>query len=253
MTVSVIIITLNEADCIGRCLDSVSWADEIIVVDSGSTDGTVEICHARHVRVTTSTEWPGFGPQKNRALALATGEWVLSIDADEWLPPALQDEIRANLAVAPDVAAFRMPRLSSYCGRFLRHGGWWPDYVTRIFRRGLAHFSGDLVHERLVVNGRIATLNEPLHHEAFVSLEEVLEKVNRYSSLGALELQGARKRSSLTRAIGHGAWAFVRTYFIRAGFLDGRMGLMLAISNAEGTYYRYAKRLLQADGKPWLR
>lgn len=250
MTVSVIIITLNEASCIERCLESVSWADEVIVLDSGSTDGTPDICLRRRAKVTTSTEWPGFGPQKNRALALATGDWVLSIDADEWLPAALQDEIRTRLAAPGDIAAFRLPRLSSYCGRFLRHGGWWPDYVTRIFRRGQAHFSDDLVHERLVVRGRVATLREPLHHEAFVDLEEVLEKVNRYSSLGASELRALGRRGSLAQAIGHGAWAFIRTYLIRAGFLDGRIGLMLAISNAEGTYYRYAKRLLQEMGKP---
>ncbi len=225
---------------IERCLASVAWADEIIVLDSGSTDRTVALCRQAGARV-VETVWPGFGPQKNRALDQATGMWVLSLDADEYLTPEAQAEIQAVLSSEPPTDAFRMPRLSSYCGRFMRHGGWYPDYVTRLFRRGRARFSDDLVHERLLVSGPIATLREPLRHETYRDLEEVLRKIDHYSSAGAT--MGARggQRGGVGPALAHGLWAFVRTYLVRRGFLDGAEGLMLAISNAETTYYKYLK------------
>ncbi|MFN5774725.1 MAG: glycosyltransferase family 2 protein, partial [Burkholderiaceae bacterium] len=152
-TLSVILITKNEAELVGQCLESVKWADEIIVVDSGSTDATVEICKRYTDRVTV-TDWPGFGPQKNRALAMATGDWVLSIDADEEVTPGLAQEIR-NMTQSPltNAAVYALPRLSSLLGRPMRHGDWWPDEVPRLFRRGEAQFSNDLVHERLEFAG----------------------------------------------------------------------------------------------------
>lgn len=242
---SVIIITKNEADCIRRCLESVSWADEIIVVDSGSTDDTVNICRSLGAQVHISADWPGFGAQKNRALSFATKEWVLSLDADEWVTPELQVEIKAALyKQCNHKAAFRMPRLSSYCGRFMRHSGWSPDFVTRLFRRGVARFSDDLVHEHLIVEGAVGSLHIPLKHETMPSLEDVLEKINAYSSAGAEMMAARGKRASLASAVGHGLWAFIRTYFLRAGFLDGREGFMLAVSNAESSYYRYLKLML---------
>lgn len=244
MTLSVIVITKNEAHAIRACLESVRWADEIVVLDSGSSDGTVDICreYTPHVHM---TDWPGFGPQKNRALALATGDWVLSLDADERVPDALRAEIQAAMAGAAH-DAFRMPRLSSYCGRFMRHGGWWPDHVTRLFKRTRSRFSDDLVHERLVVEGTTGTLHQHLIHLAFTDLEEVLDKINSYSSSGALSAAQRRKTGSLRKAVFRGLWAFVRTYVLRAGFLDGREGFMLAVSNAEGTYYRYLKLMYLA-------
>jgi glycosyltransferase involved in cell wall biosynthesis len=243
MTISVVIIAMNEADSIARCLQSVKWADEIIVLDSGSTDDTVRICreYTAHVH---QTDWPGFGPQKNRALERATGDWVLSLDADEWVTPALRDEIARASAQPRDFAAFRLPRLSSFCGRFMRHSGWWPDHVVRLFRRGAARFSDDAVHERVMVEGKTGTLLEPLMHETFVDLDELLAKMNNYSTLSAQDMQRAGKRTGLFMAVGRGVWAFVRTYFLRGGFLDGREGFMLAVATAEGTYYRYVKLLL---------
>ena len=243
MKVSVVIIAKNEAASIARCLESVSWADEVIVLDSGSTDDTVNICrqYTRHVH---ETDWPGFGPQKNRALERATGDWVLSLDADEWVTAAARDEIVRAVAQPRDVAAFRLPRLSSFCGRFMRHSGWWPDHVVRLFRRGSARFSDDAVHERVIVNGKTGTLREPLMHETFVDLDELLAKMNHYSTLSAQDMQRDGKRAGLPMAVVRAAWAFVRTYFLRGGFLDGREGFMLAVATAEGTYYRYVKLLL---------
>ena len=243
MTISVVIIARNEEAGIRRCLESVTWADEIVVLDSGSTDATVRICreYTPHVH---ETDWPGFGPQKNRALAFATGEWVLSLDADEWLTPALRDEIRAAVAGPDECDSFRIPRLSSFCGRFMRHSGWWPDHVVRLFRRGRARFSDDLVHERVIAEGRTGTLREPIMHETFVDLDEMLQKMNRYSSLSAREMRQDGRRAGIAGAALRGVWAFIRTYFVRGGFLDGREGFMLAVATAEGTYYRYAKLML---------
>jgi len=245
MTLSVVVITKNEAAVIARCLASVAWADEIIVLDSGSVDDTAEIARQHGAKVTTYTDWPGFGPQKNRALALATGDWVLSLDADEWVSAELHAEIANVCAVADHCLAFRIPRQSSYCGRVMRHSGWWPDYVTRLFKRGAAKFSDDLVHEKLLVSGITGTLAQPLMHEAIRDLEQAIRKMDAYSSAGAESLARRGRQASLFTAIGHGAWTFVRTYFLRRGFLDGREGFMLAVSNAEGAYYRYLKLALR--------
>lgn len=243
MRLSAIIITKNEATRIRACLESVAFADEIIVLDSGSTDETVAICREYTARVEV-TDWPGFGPQKNRALARASGDWILSIDADETVSDALRQAILAAI-VRPDApAGYRMPRASSYCGRIMRHGGWWPDYVVRLVRRGRGRFSEHLVHETLEVDGEIGTLSEPLTHVSFDNLKQVLAKIDSYSSAGALQMQQQGRNATLAAAVGHGLWTFIRTYFLKRGFLDGVEGFMLAVSNAEGTYYRYAKRLL---------
>lgn len=241
---SVIIITKNEADNVRDCLDSVRWADEIIVVDSGSSDDTVNICKALGAQVHLTADWPGFGMQKNRALSHATCEWIFSIDADERVTPGLRSEIESALNDPQGHDAFRIPRLSSFCGRDMRHSGWYPDYVTRLFRRGVARFSDDLVHESLIVDGSVGKLCQPLLHETFRDLEELLTKINQYSTAGALMLSEKNKTASLKKAVVHAAWAFFRTYFLRAGFLDGREGFMLAVSTSESTYYRYAKLLL---------
>lgn len=242
MGLSVILIAKDEEACIARALRSVAWADEIVVVDSGSIDRTVDIARELGARVIVAADWPGFGAQKNRALDLATGDWVLSLDADEWLTAESAEEIRRAVAgSAIEVAAYRMPRRSSFCGRFLRYSGWWPDYVVRLFRRDRGRFSDDAVHERVIVDGTLATLAKPIMHETFVDLEDLVDKMNRYSTLSARQLQQQGETSGLCKAIGRALWAFVRTYILRAGFLDGREGFMLAWATAEGTYYRYAK------------
>jgi glycosyltransferase involved in cell wall biosynthesis len=244
MRLSVIVITRNEQVNIADCLVSVDFADEVIIVDSASTDKTGEIAHRLGAQVTVVHDWPGFGPQKNRALALAKGEWVLSIDADERVTPELKTEILAVIADPCSHDVYKIPRRSSYCGQFMLHSGWNPDYVTRLFRSGHAIFSDDLVHERLIYSCPPSQLFSQLLHLSFPDFESVLDKINRYSSAGASGMLAKNKDASLWGAIGHGAWSFFRTYVIRRGFMDGQLGLALAISNAEGTYYRYVKRWL---------
>lgn len=245
---SVIIITKNESEHITRCLNSVAWADEIIIFDSGSRDNTVELCKAMTPHV-FETDWPGFGLQKQRALDKATGGWVLSLDADEQINEALKLEIQQAIEKA-SYQGFEIPRLSSYCGKEIKHGGWWPDYVLRLFKKDQGKFSDSLVHERVIVTGTTGKLASPILHESYTSLEEVLSKTNRYSSLGAEMLFNKGKQSSLGLAIFRAIWTFLRTYLLKASFLDGEQGLMLAISNAEVTYYKYLKlHLLNQQNK----
>jgi glycosyltransferase involved in cell wall biosynthesis len=246
MSISVVVITKNEEANIERCLASVAWADEIVVVDSGSVDRTAEIARRFTQRV-YDEPWRGFGAQKNLALSYATGDWVLSLDADEWVSESLRDELKAA-AQSDGLEAWRVPRRSSFCGKFLKHSGWWPDYVTRFFRRGKARFSDHRVHERIIVDGRTGTLKSPLMHESYRTLDQVIEKMNRYSTLAAQDLHSRGRSASVFTALGRGLWAFIRTYALRAGFLDGREGLMVAVATAESTYYRYLKLMHLREG-----
>jgi glycosyltransferase involved in cell wall biosynthesis len=241
-TLSVILITRNEEANLADCLASLEGvAQQIVVVDTNSTDSTLEIAKTHGAFISQPADWPGFGPQKNRALDLATGDWVLSLDADERLTPALRSEILTAIHHSAHVDCFAIPRLSWYCGRFIRHSGWSPDYVNRLFKRGTARFSDDLVHERLIPNGQVAKLENPMLHYSFMNFSQVLQKIDRYSTASAEQAFAKGRRSNPLKAILHGLWAFFRTYFIRAGFLDGYQGLALALSNAEGSYYRYMK------------
>jgi glycosyltransferase involved in cell wall biosynthesis len=241
MSLSVIIITKNEAANLRDCLESVSFADEIIVVDSESTDQTQEIAQSFGAKLEITSDWPGFGPQKNRALDLATQDWVLSIDADERVTPELKEEILAAITNPNATNCFAIPRLSWYCGKFMKHSGWYPDYVDRLFKRGTAKFSDHLVHERLLPQGPVGKLNNHFLHYSYRTFEQVLKKVDSYSSASAQQafLQG--KRCGFSDAFIHGFWAFFRTYVLRRGFLDGKHGLALAISNAATSYYKYLK------------
>lgn len=241
---SVILITKNEAANIRACLEAVAWADEIVVVDSGSTDDTLTICREFTPHVFVYTDWLGFGPQKNRALSHANNTWVLSLDADEQVTPALRAEIEAAIT-QPWADAYEIPRLSSFCGRFMHHSGWNPDYVLRLFPRTSARFSDALVHESVQMTGKVAHLTQPLLHYSYRDFEDVLIKLNSYSSAAAQMLEKRSKKGSLSQAIIHGTWAFFRTYFLRRGFLDGREGFMLAVMNAENSYYRYIKLWLK--------
>ena len=243
---SVILITHNEAGNIAECLASVAFADERIVVDGGSTDGTADIARSLGATVVTAADWPGFGAQKNRALALATGRWVFSIDADERVGPELAASIQRAIAGDPREAGFDLSRLSNFCGQWMRHGDWYPDRVLRLFRRDAGRFSDDQVHERLIVDGRIGRLNGELLHHSMPRLEDALDKMNRYSSGRAADKVAAGARGGLASALSHGVWAFLRCYILHRGFLDGRLGFVLAMYVAEGTYYRYLKMGLLA-------
>ncbi len=239
---SAIIITKNEAANIGPCLDSVGFADERIVVDSGSEDETVKIAESKNARV-VQHQFDGFGAQKNFALSLAQGDWVLSLDADERVSPALAAEIQTAMTDGR-ANAYEMPRLSSFCGRPMRHSGWHPDFIARLFRRGHGRFSPDIVHEQVICEGAVARLSQPLIHFPVRRLEDALSRMDRYSSAGAEMLAAEGKRVSFASGILHGLWSFLRGYIFRAGFLDGRQGFLLAVANAEGTYYKYMKAWL---------
>jgi len=247
---SAILITKNEELNLGACLDSVDFTDEIIIVDSGSTDGTVELGRTFGAIVIETADWPGFGPQKNRALAAASGEWILSIDADERITPELAREIRQAINQEQSAEAYAISRRSWYCGRFIKHAGWSPDYVTRLFKRHTARFSEDIVHERLIVNGLTKQLDSVMLHFSFRDFSQVLKKIDHYSTLSARQAHARGKRSGIGTALLHGWWAFMRTYFFKRGFLDGAHGLALAISNAEGSYYRYLKIWLLDQAGP---
>ncbi|GGP26238.1 glycosyltransferase family 2 protein [Silvimonas amylolytica] len=239
MRLSVILIAHNEIANLRDCLASVAFADEVIVVDSGSTDGSVALAREMGAKV-LETDWPGFGPQKNRALDLAQGDWVFSIDADERVPEGLRDEILMTIS-QPQFDAYEMPRLSSFCGRFIRHSGWWPDPVLRLFRRGSARFTDVAVHERLIAQGKTGRLRHHLLHYSYPDLESVLAKINRYSSDAARAKFAAGKRSTLLGACFRGFWTFFRHYTFQRGFLDGREGFLLAVTAGIGNFCRYAK------------
>jgi glycosyltransferase involved in cell wall biosynthesis len=247
MGLSVIIITKNEAQDLPRALESVAFADEVIVLDSGSTDGTQEIAHRRGARVFETDDWPGFGPQKNRALEKTTQDWVLSLDADEWLEPDLANEIQEMVsgpldskygqAGSPD--AYRICRRSIYIDRTIRFGDWRRDQVVRLFRRNRANFSPDLVHERLVVNGPVGALSGRMSHHSVRSIQDSKDKMWRYNRVAAQRIAGEGRGGQL-RGILKAGFSLFRGLILRAGLLDGVRGIQLAWFNAYGTYLRYA-------------
>ena len=236
---SAIVITRNEAANITGCLVALAFCDERIVVDCGSSDDTIRLARENGAQV-VHQDWLGFGAQKNFALSLATGDWVLTVDADERVSPALAATIRAAIATG-QAEGYELPRRSSFCGQEMRHSDWYPDYVLRLFRRGTARFSDHAVHERVICTGRVARLDTPLDHEPVLRLEHALSRMDHYSTIGAAELVKSGTRVSFASGLLHGLAAFFRTYILRAGFLDGRRGFLLAVANAEGTYYKYMK------------
>jgi len=245
---SVIIITLNEAHAIERCLASLPEHDELIVLDSGSTDGTQSICERYGAKV-VQTDWPGFGPQKNRALDLAKGLWVLSVDADEHFDPVLRAAVHACVNT-PDshsanqldaaIVAFQFRRRSSFAGQYMRFGDWGRDKVLRLFRRGSARFSSLAVHESLQVQGQTALLPGFLLHESIRDWHDAMEKASLYARL-SVDRMRARGPVGAVHGLLHGLWTFIRGFVIRLGCFDGYNGLRLALANAWGTYLRYRR------------
>jgi len=238
-TLSVVIAARNEAHQIAECVRSVSFADQVIVLDSSSTDGTADAARAAGAQVHV-TDWPGYGPQQRRGIALASADWVLSLDADERITPELAAEIRQAIE-QPVADGYRLPRFSSFCGQFIEHGGWRPDYTLRLVRRARAGFTDHFLHAHMTVDGSRADLRSPIIHYSYRDLDDVLDKLSRYSRGAAIDANGHGLTGSLARALASGLWAFVRTYFLRQGFRDGRMGLVLAIYNAQTTYYKYLR------------
>lgn len=245
-SLGVAIIALNAQERIAQCLDALSFADDIVVVDGGSTDNTVSIARTHGARVIVASDWPGFGLQKNRAVAALETDWILSVDTDEVVTQELAASIRASID-APRADVYALDRLSSFCGQWVRHSGWYPDWIPRLFKRGAARFSDDLVHERLVFDARVEKLTGRLLHYSYDDFETVLRKMDAYSSAGARARHARGKRGGFAQAVMRGLWAFIRTYFLRGGILDGRTGFMIAVFNAETVYYRFLKLAMAAD------
>jgi glycosyltransferase involved in cell wall biosynthesis len=237
---SLIVITKNEEACIARCLGSVPCADEIIVVDSGSSDRTVAIAESLGAKVIVTPDWPGFGPQKARALAQARGAWVLSLDADEWLDPEAVAPLQAAISAA-DASAYRISRRSRFCGHVIHHSGWSPDYVTRLFRRGQARFSDDLVHERLIAEGEVHTAAFRIEHDSITSRADAEDKIVRYSTAAAQQMFARGRRASTVQASLHGWAAFIKTFILRAGFRDGAAGWDVADYNRRYAYEKWRR------------
>lgn len=240
-SLSVIIIAQNEADRIETCLQSVSAiADEIIVLDSGSSDGTVDVVE-RYTDNVFETDWPGYGPQKQRALEKATCEWVLSIDADEALSPALCGEIDRLLQNNPDAIGYKLPWAVTIFGRTLNHGRS-ARAPLRLFRRNGARFSDDMVHEKILLpKGKIKKLNERLLHFTHRDFGHYMEKNRHYAWLGAQKRFASGKMGfGLTGAALRALWTFIQIYFIRLGFLDGRVGFLVAVMYSQGSFNKYA-------------
>jgi len=246
---SVAIVTLNEEETLARTLASVAWAEEIVVVDSGSTDRTAEIARSFGARV-IEREWPGFAAQKNFAIAQCSGTWVLSLDADEELTPELQQEIKRLLASNPPLDAYYLKRRNYFLGRWIKHGGFYPDAKLRLFRRaganGTPMFGERAVHETITFDGKTGTLHFDLLHHSYPTLTDYIEHMNRYSSLGA-EVLIAQKRASrswiafVVNVLYAPQIMFQKNYILRLGFLDGREGLLLHLYHAVYTSWKYAK------------
>jgi glycosyltransferase involved in cell wall biosynthesis len=244
-SLGVAIIALNAQARLAQCLEALRFADEILVIDGGSTDETVSIARRLGARIIVAPQWPGFGPQKNRAVDALDTDWILSIDTDEVVTPELATSIRQAID-SPVADVYALDRLSSFCGHWVRHSGWYPDWVPRLFKRGAARFSDDLVHERLVYEGKVERLAGKLLHYSYDDFETVLRKVDAYSSAGARQRLAAGQSGGFARAVLRGLWAFLRTYLLRGGVLDGRSGFMIAVFNAETVYYRFLKLSLAA-------
>lgn len=241
-TLSAVLIVRNEAANLRACLASVRFANEIVVVDSGSTDDTVAIAREYTNQVFVETDWRGYGVQRQRAQSLARGDWIFMIDADERVTPRLQAEIERLVARDDRNVYAAVPRLSFCFGRFIRHSGWYPDYVVRLYPRERARYDNASVHERVVPDPgmRLERLTGDLLHYTYRDLEHYLVKSARYASAWAAERQRAGRRASLTQGILHGIACFVRMYLLRFGFLDGRAGLLLALLSAHSTFAKYA-------------
>lgn len=242
ITLSVIIIVKDAAKDIQRCLESVKWAEEIIILDSGSQDSTLEICR-QYTQNIFSTDWPGFGIQKNRALDKAQGKWVLSLDADEALSLDLIEEIKQIIfdpAIHND--AYLIKRISFFSGKKIRYGDWGTDKVVRLFRRlSNIRFTSSIIHENLVGYHHLASLKQVILHDTIKNISQMLRKLEDYTTFGAQLAYQQHKKSNLLRAILHSSWCLIRGYLLHLGFLDGREGFILAVSNAIGVFYRYIK------------
>lgn len=237
--ISACIIAKNEEINIDRCLRSVSWADEIIVVDSGSDDETIEICKRYNCRI-VETGWLGFGKTKSISVDSASNDWILSIDADEEVTEELKERI-LNILKGPEYVGYRIKRDSFYLGRKIDHCGWNNDYPLRLFDKRFGNFNDRIMHEKVIVEGENGRVNEVILHHTYPTIESHVNRINRYSTLGAGEAFGKGKKSTVCGSVLRGMLKFVKMYFIQLGFLDGLHGLILSVNSGYGVYLKYIK------------
>jgi glycosyltransferase involved in cell wall biosynthesis len=236
---SVVLITLDAASQLDACLASAAFADELLVVDSGSTDGTVAIARARGARV-IEHPWLGFGPQKQFAVESAAHDWVLCLDADERVSDALRVAVQRELA-APRASAYAMARCNRFLGRWLRHGEGYPDWSTRLFHRGHARWSDDPVHEKVLGDGPVARLDGDLMHESAETLSRYLDKQNRYTTLAAERMASEGRQAGALQLVASPVFRFIKFYLLRGGFLDGLPGLVHVAIGCMNSFHKYAK------------
>jgi glycosyltransferase involved in cell wall biosynthesis len=253
---SVAIITKNEEENIRQCLKSIEFAGQIIIIDSGSTDATLNIAGEFGCEI-HSEEWRGFGPQKQSAIEKCRQPWILVLDADERIPPetaAVINKITTDSKVAE--AGFSFPRKNYFQGRWIRHAGWWPDRIIRLFRKEAGRMSNAVVHEAVEVEGKIGDLNVAIEHYTESRLGKIIQKIDRYSTLGAQTAFEEGKKSSTGGAFLRAMVTFIQDYFFRLGMLDGMPGLTLAVTDSINKFFKYAKlselvKINRGGGAPW--
>lgn len=238
--VTVTVITLNASQHIRQCLESVRWADEIVIVDSGSTDGTLTIVREFTDRI-VQHDWAGYGPQKQFAVSQAKHDWILSLDADESLSPELAENIRRVLKEGPSFYVYNLRRCNQFMGRWLRHGEGYPDVVLRLFERRHARWSDDLIHEKVIYDGHVGELAGDLLHKSENGIAAYLEKQNRYTTLQAERLYKQGVRAGIAQILFSPVVRFIKFYFIRRGFLDGLPGLVHILIGCFNSFIKYAK------------
>ena len=238
--VTVTIITLDEAAHIADAIDSAAWADEIVVVDSGSVDDTLAVARGKGARTGTRA-WTGYVDQKNFAASLASHDWIFSLDADERIPASLASEIRAVLATEPPVHGYRVPRVTYHLGRWVRTTDFYPDYQTRLYDRRKAQWQGRYVHESVAVEGPAGQLTKELHHYSYRNLSDHLDRINAYATLAARQMHEGGRRARTVDLLMHPPAAFLRNYVLRRGFLDGTAGLILSVVNTYSVFLKFAK------------
>jgi glycosyltransferase involved in cell wall biosynthesis len=237
---SVVIITHNEEENIRECLESVLWADEIIVVDSDSTDRTEEICRACKVNF-IKEPWKGFALQKNSAIEKATQNWILSLDADERVTPELRAEITAVMGSNNTKDGYFIARKNFFLGRWIKRCGWYPDYNLRLFQRGKGLFGIREVHEAVKLNGVAGHLESPMEHYTYKSLEDFMSRLDRYSTLAAQELLKGKKTYGILHIVFRPFYTFISMYLLRLGFLEGYYGFVISVLYAFYTFLKYIK------------
>ncbi len=247
--VSVTIITRDEAANIEACIASVAWANDVLVVDSGSTDDTVSRARAAGARVIVR-DWPGYAAQKNFAAGEAAHDWILSVDADERVTPALASEIQARLAAGPDACGYRVPRVTWHLGRWIRTTDWYPDYQLRLYDRRRARWAPCRVHESVEADGPVGRLREDLQHYAYRDIAHHHQTMDRYTTLAAAQMFDEGRRANLLDLTVHPSAAFVRNFLLRRGIADGVPGLIVSSMNAYYVFLKFAKlwTLQRRDG-----